>query len=683
MKKLWLVFLLFLALIFVVSCGGSSKLEKKDENPDSEETVTDEDPTDAETEPVKEGIYFGIIGFNEFQYIKEIGLLNSSTESSYKSFIDDLTSNDGTGLYFADYTALDKMRSYPVPPKLKNVALVTFTDGLDNISLANDEYNPGNYESTAAYRDAIHNMIVNDKIHETSIAAYTIGLKGEDVTDDTAFAETLNKLASSDSNVFQVENMDEANKRFKDIAKALYSVSKTVSLDVKVPGGYDDGQLLRFTFDNPSAATDSNLYIEATYRRSNGRTLENITYHGLTDGQTTISSASSQGAYYHFVFEDLKYAGTDTPLSDSDINGIMLWKATSTGGWDRESEFKPESSSIVTEDKNSALIMLVLDCTTSLGNDFDRMKQAGKDFVTTLVNGGEADTDTETEDTDSETDDTDTENDDTDSEINDTDDVADTDIDDDPDTEIDDTDSETDDSDTDSQEATYCSAVFNGSSSKIEVASNDLLNLDSETWTIEAWIKQSEEDIPTWVIHPIVRKGASTTPAYILSGYYKNQSGDGYMLTSYVRYSYENWGTNTTTNQLNSNVTFSDNWTHVAMVINKETGDSDQASYKMLLFANGEQIGSQQFNGTPTVLNNDETLFIGTNPNSERFLKGFIDSIKISNTAKYTENFTPSQLSADDSTIAFWDFSGNANDGSGNGLNGTETDLTYSTDCAF
>ena len=228
----------------------------------------------------------------------------------------------------------------------------------------------------------------------------------------------------------------------------------------------------------------------------------------------------------------------------------------------------------------------------------------------------------------------------------------------------------------------FCSYCFQNS--KIEVANNDLLNLDSETWTIEAWIKQREEDIPTWAIHPILRKGTTTTPAYILSGYYKNQSGDGYMLTSYVRYSYENWGTNTTANQLDSNVTFSDNWTHVAMVINKETIDSDQTSYKMLLFAHGEQIGSQQFNGTPTVLNNDETLFIGTNPNnSERFFKGFIDSIKISNTAKYTENFTPSQLSADDSTIVFYDFNNNANDGSGNGLNGTETDLTYSTDCAF
>ena len=403
MKKFLLLTAVFAAMVLMVGCGGSSKSDNSDENSDTEKTTPDgdsvnTDSTDSEpsetdttdtgdTEPTNEGIYFGIIGFNQDQYIKEIGLLSKSTKNSYTNFIDALKSSDGTGLYFADYTALQKMRDYPLPPKLKNVALVTFTDGLDNVSLANDDYNPGNYGSTAAYRDALHDMITNEKIHGQNVAAYTIGLKGADVTDDAQFEETLKKLASSDSNVFQVSDMGEAMEHFKKIAEDLYSVSKTMNLDVKVPGGYDDGQLLRFTFDNPSAATDSELYIEATYNRSDGRTLSKITYHGLAKGPKTIKSVSSEGAYYHFVFEDLKYAGDDTPLSQTDIKRIMLWKETSTGGWDRESEFNPESSSTVTEDKSSALIMLVLDCTTSLGNDFPKMKQAGKDFVTTLVGG--------------------------------------------------------------------------------------------------------------------------------------------------------------------------------------------------------------------------------------------------------------------------------------------------------
>jgi len=337
-----------------------------------------------------EGIYLGIIGFNDQLYIKDISKLNQSTVSGFTGFINGLTPGNGTGLYYADYMALQKMQSCTKPPKLKNVALVTFTDGLDNVSLANDVLNPENYNSRAEYREALHSRIVNDQVHGFNISAYTIGLKGNDVSDNAEFMENLRKLASSDNNVFQVSNMDEAMQRFREIAENLYSVSTSVNLGVNVPGGYDDGQVLRFTFDNASAATSSNRYIEATYRRNNGRTLENISYHGLAQGATSISSSSSQGTYYKFLFEDLKY--TDgTSISQADINRIMLWKKTSTGGWDRESEFDPASSSNITEDKSSALIMLVLDCTKSLGNDFSKMQQSARNFVLTLANSNGGD----------------------------------------------------------------------------------------------------------------------------------------------------------------------------------------------------------------------------------------------------------------------------------------------------
>ena len=222
----------------------------------------------------------------------------------------------------------------------------------------------------------------------------------------------------------------------------------------------------------------------------------------------------------------------------------------------------------------------------------------------------------------------------------------------------------------------YCSAFFDGSA-KIEVAHNDLLNLNynSGTWTIEAWIKQGEGDIPTYVIHPIVRKGITSDPVYVLSGYYKQQTGNGYGMTSYVKYSY---GTSTATgNRLDLTVTYSDDWTHVAMVKNATSG-----SYQLLLFVNGTLVGSKDFESTPTIVTNNEVLSIGANlSTTNRYFKGLIDSIRISNTAKYTAEFTPGVLSADSDTVAFWDFSGNANDSSGNGLDGSATNVTYSTDC--
>lgn len=466
MKKLFAVFALFAALMFVVSCGSS---KKENEEPDNGITVTDEDssgddsqdtePTDTEqsdneqpdngdstpeqpdngdsttddadsttddtdatqedddsatddnddtesdddteisTEP-KEGIYLGIIGFNKDQYIKKIGFLNKSTIDDYTSFIDSLNKADYTGLYFADYTALKMMRDYDEPPELNNVALVTFTDGLDNISTVKESYDPENYGDgdPDVYRDTLHEKIVNDKIHDTEVAAYTIGLKGNDVNDTNEFKTTLEKLASEPKEkfVFYTENMEDVMNSFDIIAKSLNSFSKSVSLNVSVPGGYKDGQKLRFTFDIncdsdsnscDGQATDSHLYIEGTFRKSEdgGRNLEEITYHGFTDGLATIPGTLEE-VTYRFVFEDIKYADNNDPLLNKDYQKINLWKMSSNSIWDHETEFKRDNSSKLDEKKNSALIMLVLDCTTSLGNEFEKMKEAGKDFVKTLAN---------------------------------------------------------------------------------------------------------------------------------------------------------------------------------------------------------------------------------------------------------------------------------------------------------
>ena len=237
----------------------------------------------------------------------------------------------------------------------------------------------------------------------------------------------------------------------------------------------------------------------------------------------------------------------------------------------------------------------------------------------------------------------------------------------------------------------YCSAVFNGTDTVVEVAHNDLLNLTSETWTIETWIKQGEGDIPTYVVHPIVRKGITSNPVYVLSGYYKEKSGDGYGMTAYLKYSYKDgWNrTQTTENRIDQTVTYSNDWTHVAMVKNKETTSSgwvQTTTYKLLLFVNGTLVESKNFENTPTIITNNEALTIGANianldNDNKRYFKGLIDSVKISNTAKYTGEFVPEKLVSDGDTVAFWNFSGNAEDSSGNNLNGIEESLTYSTDC--
>jgi len=461
MKKFFVIFALLSAMFLMISCGGSSKTgdtsdtgetvtdedgdtadeseptddsepsgdtdpddsENPDTTPDngdtapdsgdsqpdndadtdSGDTVPDQDTdADTDTDPVvpsmEEGIYLGIIGFNNDLTKKPIKRLTDANKSEFKSFINSLTQLNLTALYWADYSALDMMENFEISPdlQLKKVALVTFTDGLDNQSLSSDDFNPGPYDSHAEYLDAIHSMIMDeDGIHGQPVTAYSIGLKGADVTDEDKFVNTLEMLATEESGdekyFFRVSDMNEVGQLFADIAASLYSVSTTINVGVYIPGGYDNGQVIRYTFDNVSAATSSNLYIEATYHRSgSSRTLENIKYEGFIPGASTISSsATGPNNELYFQFNDLKYSNGD-PVSQSEIiSKSRLWKQTSSGAWDGETEMNmAELPPIIDEDKSSALIMLVLDSTTSLGSDFAKMQNEAKNFVEILVNGG-------------------------------------------------------------------------------------------------------------------------------------------------------------------------------------------------------------------------------------------------------------------------------------------------------
>ncbi len=342
-----------------------------------------------------EGIYLGIIGFNQHLYEKEISLLNASTKSSFISHIDGLQMKDGTGLYWADNTALKKLQSFGEPPKLTNVALVTFTDGLDNVSLDDNETNPDNYPTKEAYLEGLCNKIRQGVVHDKDITAYTIGLRGNDVSDLDEFHANLKKLASKDSNAYEVSDMNQALQKFTEIAESLHSVTMTASLTLLIPPGYNDGQICRFTFDNISssspAAENSISYIECTYKRTeNGRRLENITYHGWQTGASSVSSFEKVDRYYKVAFENLMKENGDL-VSNDDKRYLQLFYKTSSGEWQKDSEFKPDTFSDVIEEQSSAMIMLILDCTTSLGSEFSSLKDAAKRFVETLVssnNGG-------------------------------------------------------------------------------------------------------------------------------------------------------------------------------------------------------------------------------------------------------------------------------------------------------
>ena len=380
MKKV-LFLLCFIALIFVVGCGNNSDTNEHDGSDSSDNAGSTE-----------AGIHLGIIGFHKnLDQTKNITRLINSGE--FIDFIDGLHRENYTALYLAADKALEMMQQYNKPAKLEHVALVTFTDGIDNQSIAGQSYN-----TKEEYLEVVHNKIFNEQIHDLPVEAYSIGFNSEtDMSEDDKnyFDKQLKQLAST-GNDFQSSNMQEVKKRFAEIAANLSKVSKTVDMGLYMAGGYNDGFVIRYTFDNVDKNTvkNSKLYIEGTYRKQAG-TLENISYQGFKTGASSVQAQKTSDGILYFMFQDLRYSNGDNVPDDLYRSANLWYKRDANSDWVGEVELDMgDMDPIVNVDQSSALIMLVLDCTTSLSDEnFKMMQDAAKEFVWALngsssYNGG-------------------------------------------------------------------------------------------------------------------------------------------------------------------------------------------------------------------------------------------------------------------------------------------------------
>ena len=334
-------------------------------------------PKAEDNTPAKEGLYLGIVGFNSNLYTMPLGLLNQDTKHTFENFIDDLVMQNGTILYHAVNTGINSLTSARIPENLINVSIVTFTDGLDQGSYVEGGYNSGN-----EYLSAVNNRIMNDLIGGTNISAYSIGVRGSDVNDVENFRNNLKKLSSDPvHNVFEVNSMNEASEMFAEIAKQLYNQSMYYNITLKLPA-QEPNTKIRFTFDNVSDANDSQCYIEGIYIRNNGKgQLTDLVYVGMESMASSVITATSEGIFDVFAFRNL----TDLNGNQMGTENVKQWSGIeSNTSWQLNSEFTPSGNTVIINEYKSAMIMLVLDCSSSLGADFVKMKTAANQFIETL-----------------------------------------------------------------------------------------------------------------------------------------------------------------------------------------------------------------------------------------------------------------------------------------------------------
>ena len=330
-----------------------------------------ENPTETYDVP---NLYIGVVGFND--NVRFMGSQNRhfypvSSSSDIEYFISNLNMSNGTLLYYSVDSALNLLKSVQFPDDVDNVSLITFTDGLDQGS---GVLNP-NYTSASEYLDAVSNKIRSTRVNGKTINAYSIGIVGNDVIDKNQFVANLNKLASNPQNVTEVSDMTAVQNRFKKLAYEIKSILQNeTTLQITTPY---NGTKIRFTFDDVKNASSSSSYLEGIYTNN---ALTDIKYVGCSAANGSYIAAQKNGIHSSLSFVSLKgLLGVDVVPSM-----VQQWEyIPSMSSWQVNSEFEQKFD--LTYSKTS-VVMLVLDCSSSLNDKFPYMKQSVVEFLN-ILNG--------------------------------------------------------------------------------------------------------------------------------------------------------------------------------------------------------------------------------------------------------------------------------------------------------
>ncbi len=323
----------------------------------------------AEDEPL---VYLGIVGFNQELYEKPFGVLDKSSASDFKTFVSNLSRKDGTLLYYGVDHAIDMLSSQDFPTNFASVNLITFTDGLDQGSLMMN----GSYSTDEQYLNAVNQRIKNTKVKGLPLTAYSLGLRGSDVTNYNLFQSNLNKLSSSADKAFEVSSMSAVRSKLQEISDQIISISNKQTISMRIPG-QSNGTLIRFTFNGNSAA-NSSLYIEGTFNLAD-RSLRDVSYHGIKAESGSVIQGKQDGIFVTYTFTGLQRMDGNGLIPTSNIK--QYYKSATATSWQVNSEFSPENNTQTTISHAGTVIMLVLDCSSSLGSQFSDMQSYAKDFI--------------------------------------------------------------------------------------------------------------------------------------------------------------------------------------------------------------------------------------------------------------------------------------------------------------
>ena len=321
-----------------------------------------DDITGGEVDSSKQ-LYVGVVAFNKD--VRQMSI--TSDMEAVKAFINEQT-NDKDFTAFAYSVSKGNLQFDAADlPKFDNIFMLNFSDGTDNYSNMKWGEEGRNVPPSFVYDTARY-----DLLQRAGLNSYAIGF-GNDV----GFGEKMKKVVTGYGGYYNAKSANDLQPTFNEIAKSMLASAKNVLL--KTNPGYYSGyyKYFRFTF------TAEGGYSDVIYAKMDG----------LPSTGYTLSISKIENGYAYFDAPAKGIVDDETGKVHIPLNNLkfvkdgkeLQYKFTIEVSFDGELYYEDvEEASTAEEISKRIAVVLVLDCSTSMGDAFEPMKAAAIEFIKTM-----------------------------------------------------------------------------------------------------------------------------------------------------------------------------------------------------------------------------------------------------------------------------------------------------------
>ena len=322
-----------------------------------------DDITGGEVDPSKQ-LYVGVVAFN--QNVRQMAI--TSDMEAVKAFINKQTNDKDFTAFAYSVSQGNKQFDAAGLPEFDNIFMLNFSDGTDNYSNMKWGEEGRIVNNNFAYDTARY-----DLSSRVGLNSYAIGFGAKEAD----FREKMKKIVMGSGSYYAAASSSDLQPTFNEIAKSMLASAKNVLL--KTNPGYYVGfyKYFRLSFVAEDGSTD-HIYAQMDGTPTTGYTLS----ISKTDNGYAYFDAPAKGVLddetgkVHIPLNNLKFVKGGKDLQ---------YKFTIEVSFDGESYYEDvEEASTAEEIGKRIAVVLVLDCSTSMGDAFAPMKAAAVDFIKTM-----------------------------------------------------------------------------------------------------------------------------------------------------------------------------------------------------------------------------------------------------------------------------------------------------------